>query len=96
MVGVMNKLLKRQTAPNVDVDVFIGDPVNYHCFIPVFEEVVEKKVEDLRGRLTRLVRYTDGEPKEMIKHCIQEECKIIAGRKVWESTLHNSSLPKGN
>ena len=68
----MNKLLKQQTAPNVDIDVFIGDPVDYHYFIAVFEEVVEKKVEDPRGRLARLVRYTDGEPKEIIKHCIKE------------------------
>ena len=34
--------------------------------------MVEKKIDDPRGRLTRLIKYTDGQPKEMIKHCIQE------------------------
>ena len=29
------------------------------------------KIDDPRGRLTRLIKYTVGEPKELIKHCIQ-------------------------
>ena len=44
--------------------------------IAVFEEVVEKKIDDLRGTLARLIRYVDGEPKEMIKHCIQPPLSV--------------------
>ena len=36
----------------------------------------EKKIDDARGRLTRLIKDTDGEPKEMIKHCIQQPANI--------------------
>ena len=36
----------------------------------------EKKIDDARGRLTRLIKYTDGEPKVMIKHCIQQPANI--------------------
>ena len=76
MVGMMSKLIRQQAAPDVDIDIFSGDPVDYHYFIAVFEEVVEKKIDDLRCRLARLIRYTDGEPKEMIKHCIQQPVSV--------------------
>ena len=37
----------------------------------VFSEVVETKNDDPRAKPARLVKYTMGEPKELIKHCIQ-------------------------
>ena len=76
MVVMMGKLLREQAAPDVDVDIFTGDPVDYHYFIAVFDEVVEKKIDDPRSRLTRLTKYTDDQPKEMIKHCIQEPVAV--------------------
>ena len=85
MVGMMSKLIRQQAAPDVDIDIFSGDPVDYHYFISVFEEVVEKKIDDLRGRLARLTRNTDGEPKEMIKHCIQQP--VLVGYKNARSLL---------
>ena len=39
-------------------------------YMALFCEVVETKIEDPRGRLTRLLKYTVGEAKELIKHCI--------------------------
>ena len=44
MVGMMSKLLRQQAAPDVDINIFSGDPVDNHYFIAVFEEVVEKKI----------------------------------------------------
>ena len=38
----------------------------------IFKEVVEKKIEDPRGRLTRLIKYTTGEAKDLMKHCIKQ------------------------
>ena len=69
MVAMMSKLLRQQAAP--DVDIFNCDPVDYHYFIAVFDEVVEKKIDDPRGRLTRLIKYTDSQPNEMIKRIQQ-------------------------
>ena len=37
---MMSKLLRQQAAPEVDFDVFTGDPTEYHYFLAVFEEVV--------------------------------------------------------
>ena len=34
---------------HVDIDVFSGDPLQYHYFMEIFKEVVEKRIEDLRG-----------------------------------------------
>ena len=38
----------------------------------LFHEIVGKKVDDPRVRLTRLIKYTMGDAKEMIKHCAQQ------------------------
>ena len=40
------------------------------------EEMVESKVVDPRGRLTRLINYTKGEAKELVKHCIQQPTDV--------------------
>ena len=69
MVAMMSKLLRQQAAP--DVEIFNGDPVDYHYFIAVFDELIEKKIDDPRGRLTRLIKYTDSQPNEMIKRIQQ-------------------------
>ena len=64
-------LLNQQNAPNVDIDVFDGDPMEYQYFMATFREVGEKRIADPMGRLTRLIKYTSGEAKELIRHCIQ-------------------------
>ena len=66
------QLIQQQGAPEVDIDTFSGDPLEYHYFMEVFKEVVERKIKDPRGRLTRLIKYTTGEAKDLIKHCIQQ------------------------
>ena len=50
------QLNKQQGAPEVDIDVFSGDPLEYHYFMGIFKKVVEKRIEDPRGRLTRLIK----------------------------------------
>ena len=68
---VLCKLLQLQAAPEVDMEQFDGNPLNYHYFMALFAEVVETKIEEPRGRLTRLIKFTTGEARELIKHCIQ-------------------------
>ena len=55
------KLLKLQAASEVDMEPFDGNVLNFHHF----------KVDDPRGRLIRLLKYTSGKAKELINHCIQ-------------------------
>ena len=67
---ILCKLLQ-QAAPEVDIEYFNGNTLNHNYFIVLFFRVVETKINDTRGRLTRLIKYTVGEPKELIKRCIQ-------------------------
>ena len=63
MSETLFKLLKLQAAPEADIEPFDGNVLNYHHFVALFKEVVESKVEDPRGRLIRLLKYTSGEAK---------------------------------
>ena len=59
------------------VEVFDDNPLHFKYFISVFKEVVETKLDDPCGCLTRLIRYTSGEAKELVRNCIHlfpEEC----------------------
>ena len=63
--------MNRQSATEIDIDVFGGSPLEFHYFMAVFDEAVEKKIENPRGKLTRLIKYTTGQVKEMVRNCIQ-------------------------
>ena len=65
------KLLQQQAAPEVDMEQFDGNPLNYHYFMALLAEVVETKIEEPRGIITRLIKLTTGEARELIKNCIQ-------------------------
>ena len=73
---VLCNLLKQQSTPDIDLDVFDGNPLEYHYFMTLFHELVEKRIEDPRGRLTCLIKYTKGDPKEMIMHCVQQPATV--------------------
>ena len=59
MVAMMSKLLRQQASLDVNSSIFKGDPVDYHYFIAVFDEVVEKKIDDLWGRLKKLINRVE-------------------------------------
>ena len=67
IVEVLCNLVKHQLAPDVDLDVSDGNRLDYHYFMTLFHKLVEKRIEDPRRRLTRLIKY-----KEMIKHFVQQ------------------------
>ena len=69
-VAEMCKLVNQQSVTEIDIDVFGGNPLEFHYFMTVFDEAVEKKIDDPRGKLTRLIKYTTGEVKERVKNCI--------------------------
>lgn len=37
---MMCQLLQQQRVPDTGIDSFSGDPLDYHCFMEVFKEVV--------------------------------------------------------
>ena len=69
----MLDMVKLQSAPKPDLDKFSGDPLEYLYFKASFQDVVEKTVSDQTGRLTRLINFTEGEPKDLIKHLVHAD-----------------------
>ena len=47
-----------------------------HYFMAVFNEILEKKVDDPKGKLTGLIKYMIGTIKEMAKNYIQLPAQI--------------------
>ena len=54
---MMCQLLKQQSAPDIDIDIFRGNPIDFHYFMTV----AEMKVDDPRRKLTQLINYTTGD-----------------------------------
>ena len=82
----MCKLLNQQNTAELDIDTFDGDPMESHYFMAIFYEVVERKVDDAQGRLTRLIKFTKGEAKEMVKTYIQLPSEV--GFKTAKRSMH--------
>ena len=49
MSQMMCELLQQQAAPDLEIDIFDRNPVDFHYFMAVLKEVVENKVTDRRG-----------------------------------------------
>ena len=54
------RLIKEGSAPDVGIEEFDGDPLNFNYFRYMFRETVEKKIDDPQSRVTRLIKYTSG------------------------------------
>ena len=48
-LNVLCLLLKQQAAPDVEIDAFDGNPLNYSYFMTLFKETVERKINDPKG-----------------------------------------------
>ena len=88
--GLMKDMIELQAAPDTEMEYFDGNPLDYHHFIDLFREVVEKWVQGPKGRLLRLLKYTRGEAHDLIKHCLQQlfvyklqSCSRVAQKKIW-------------
>ena len=94
LADAMIKLAGLHSAPRVDLDIFMGDPLEYRYFRTTFTDVVERNVKDQRGRLNRLLKYTDGEAKDLIKHCIDEDNDVCFDKDIelFESWYGNPHL----
>ena len=51
IISMLCNLLKQQSAPALNVDVFDGNPLKYRNFMALLHELVEKRIDDPRGRL---------------------------------------------
>ena len=75
MGKMLLQLVKQQSAPTVDIEEFDGNPLQYSYFRSMFREVAEKKIADPQGRLTRLIKLTTGEVRELVQPFIHDNLK---------------------
>ena len=62
-------LVREQAAPQVLIEPFDGNSLNFAYFLSMFTQSVKKKIEDPMGKLTRLMGAT-GKAQESVKHFI--------------------------
>ena len=72
----ISQLLKQQATSDIDIDLFHGNRMNFNYFMAVFNEIVEKKVDDPKRKLTQLIKYTTDDAKETVKNCIKLPVEI--------------------
>ena len=66
----VSELLTVMNMPKVELDVFRGNPSEFHQFMSSFDANVHSVCCDDNLRLTRLMQYTAGPAKEAIKGCV--------------------------
>ena len=69
---MLSKFAQEQSAPQADMEPFEGNPLDFTNFMSMFQESVEKKINDPWERLTHFIKYTRGEPRELVKHFIND------------------------
>ena len=55
VTNILCQLLKLQAAPDVEIDAFDGNPLNYLCFMALFKKAKERKIDEPKGQLTTLI-----------------------------------------
>ena len=63
-------LIKHLQAPSIEIDTFSGNCIDYPYFMAAFTEVVESKISNPRGRLTRLLKFLKDEAKDLVQSCV--------------------------
>ena len=53
---MLSELVREQSAPQVDMQPFEQNPLDFAYFMSIIQESVEKKTDVLRGRLTQLIK----------------------------------------
>ena len=69
---MLYRLIKEQSAPDVGIEEFDVNPLNFNYFWSMFHETVEKKIDNPQGRLTWLIKYTCGEARELVENFIDD------------------------
>ena len=89
---ILCRQMRQQSAPEVDIDCFDGNPLNYQYFVAIFKDVVENRINEPCGQLIRLIKYTKGEPKELVTNCIHQPPKegYQIGKMLLEKRYGNS------
>ena len=65
---ILSKLLNLWSAPDVGTECLSGNMLEYHYFFALLREVIESKIDKPKEKLTRFIKHTAGDAREVIKH----------------------------
>ncbi len=60
-------LVEALTMPKVELTAYDGDPMLFHSFITMFDDIVDKRTRDDSAKLAQLLQYTKGAVNETIQ-----------------------------
>ena len=63
---MLYQLVKEQSAPSVDIEVFDGNPLHYTYFRSMFREAVEKRIKSGFANAMRLLEKQYGNPHKLL------------------------------
>ena len=72
MYNLLINMIQQLAAPEVELECFDRNPLEYNHFADLFREEADKWIPEPKGMLMRLLKYTRGEAHDLIKHCVQE------------------------
>ncbi len=55
--------------PKREIQIFDGDPLQYHAFMRPLEQVIEGKTDNVEDSLHFLEQYTRGQPQQLVRSC---------------------------
>lgn len=55
--------------PKRDIQLFDGDPLQYHAFVQAFEQTIEGRTDNTVDLLHYLEQYTRGQPQQLVRSC---------------------------
>ena len=65
-INILCHLVKQLSMPDIELDVFDGNLLDFYYFITFLDELVESKFSEPRGRLDRLPKYISGNAKRWL------------------------------
>ena len=74
---------QQQSVPDIQTDLFDEKPLEFNYFMSLFEELVEGKIEDQKGRVTRLIKFKTGEAKEAVSIASDKQRSCTKMWKLW-------------
>ena len=78
--------------PKVQLSVYYGDPMDYHSWKQVFDEMVHKANISDSVKLTRMLQYTKGAAHLAIKRCVLLKDGYNEARKILEKRFGSAHL----
>lgn len=65
-------MIKQKAPLAIEMETFDANLGEYLDFVNLFRELMENWIQDSKGRLLRLQKYSKGQAHDLIKHCLKE------------------------